>query len=307
MSTVEETASGQYLARLGILTTVCLWALQFPLVHRLAENWDPYSITALRYPLAAVILFAAQAMFFRGPLPPTPLAFHRKALLGASMALFGVLFTVGLAIGDPVSTAILSAVAPVTASLVAWLVRGDMPSRGVIVALFLVVPGALLATVDFAGETPRDAQDALGAFLVFLAGVSWSWYSLKAQDWLAGLPQVALTARSVLWCCPFVVLTFLVAHGLGVTYWDYQTAPVQDLQIFLIVTLGPMVVGVMFWNLSVSRLGLTVTALHLNLIPVIAMLIAYTQGSVPDLRQVVGMALVIAGVTIGQLSGRVRR
>ena len=49
MSTVEETASGQYLARLGILTTVCLWALQFPLLHELAENWDPYSITALRY------------------------------------------------------------------------------------------------------------------------------------------------------------------------------------------------------------------------------------------------------------------
>lgn len=307
MSTVEETANGQYLARLGILTTVCLWALQFPLLHELAENWDPYSITAVRYPFAVVVLFAAQAVLLRSPSPPTPVAFHRKALLGASMAMFGVLFTVGLAIGDPVSSAIISAAGPITAAFVAWLVRGDIPSRGVVIALFLVVPGALLATLDLAGDSPRSTQDVLGALLVFFAGVSWSWYSLKAQDWLRGLPQLTLTARSVLWCCPFAILTFLVAHALGVTHWDYQSAPERDAQLFLIVTLGPLVIGVMLWNFSVSRLGLTVTALHLNLVPVVAMLIAYTQGFVPEARQVAGMALVIAGVTFGQLSGRVRR
>lgn len=307
MSTVEETANGQYLARLGILTTVCLWALQFPLLHELAENWDPYSITAVRYPFAVVVLFAAQAVLLRSPSPPTPVAFHRKALLGASMAMFGVLFTVGLAIGDPVSSAIISAAGPITAAFVAWLVRGDIPSRGVVIALFLVVPGALLATLDLAGDSPRSTQYVLGALLVFFAGVSWSWYSLKAQDWLRGLPQLTLTARSVLWCCPFAILTFLVAHALGVTHWDYQSAPERDAQLFLIVTLGPLVIGVMLWNFSVSRLGLTVTALHLNLVPVVAMLIAYTQGFVPEARQVAGMALVIAGVTFGQLSGRTRR
>lgn len=307
IGTAEQGESAQYLARLGILTTVCLWALQFPLVHQLAERWDPYSITALRYPCAALVLFSVQALLFRNAVPSFQLAFHRKALLGASMALFGVLFTVGLAVGNPVTTAILSAAGPVTASLVTWLVRGDVPSRGVVLALFLVVPGALLATVELSGQTPRDSQDVLGAVLVFLAGVSWSWYSLKAQEWLRGLPQIALTARSVLWCTPFAVLAFLVAHLVGVTYWDYKSAPQLDAQLFLTVTIGPLVIGVMLWNFSVSRIGLSVTALHLNLIPIVTMLIAYAQGSVPDKRQIAGMLLVIAGVTIGQLWRRSSR
>ena len=118
---------------------------------------------------------------------------------------------------------------------------------------------------------------------------------------------MALTARSVLWCSPFAVLAFLVAHAVGLTHHDYTTDLQRDVEIFLVVTLGPLVIGVMLWNLSVARLGLSVTALHLNLIPVVVMLFAYAQGSVPELRQVFGMALVIAGVTIGQLSGRAMR
>ncbi|MEM1331810.1 MAG: hypothetical protein AAGG07_14810, partial [Planctomycetota bacterium] len=68
--------------------------------------------------------------------------------------------------------------------------------------------------------------------------------------------------------------------------------------------LGPLVLGLMLWNLSVARLGLPVCALFLNLVPVIGTLIAWGFGTVPTLTQIAGVALVIVGMGSAQYRRR---
>jgi drug/metabolite transporter (DMT)-like permease len=209
------------------------------------------------------------------------------------------LFTLGLTICHPVTSAAIAAMAPITASLLAWVVAGDRPQRRVFLALVLVVPGAALTAVDLSGFQVRPA-DLLGGGLILIAQASWAWYSLLWQRWLTGWSLVAITGRSLTWSLPFLALAYALAAAAGLTYIDTHSAPVFDAVGFAMLTFGSVVLGLLLWNHSVARLGLAVTAVHLNLIPVVAMAISYGLGIAPRPGQILGTVLVIAGVLLAR-------
>jgi len=62
--------------------------------------------------------------------------------------------------------------------------------------------------------------------------------------------------------------------------------------------------GVLLWNFGVRRLGIVVASIYLNLIPVISVLIAVALGYEARWEQLVGGALVLAGVAWSQVRGR---
>lgn len=291
------------LARVGILGTVALWGAQYPLTHELAERWDPYTISLIRFPLGAAILLGFAA--WRGDglrHPPTEApGLGRAMLLGAALSCFAALFTLGLAIGDPMTCAVIAAMAPLTAALVSWASEGKRPERALMLPILLVVPGAALASLELSAAAPAR-RTLEGAVLVLLAQACWSWYSIRAQHWLKGRTQIDITGRSLLYASPFLLGTFLLADGAGLTYADWRAAPLRDLGLFLLLTLGALVLGVVLWNMSVARLGVTASALHLNLIPVVAILVSLALGILPRPEQLAGGALVLAGVILAQRS-----
>ena len=301
-----ERANGDIGARLGILLTVVLWSFQFPLLYELAPRWDAYSMMLIRYGGAAVVFLALGRLWPHGRRSGAVPSVMQRALLGGSFAAFATLFTLGLTIAHPVTSAAVAALAPIVASLVAWVVAGERPRPRVFLALALVVPGATLTAVDLSDFQVRPA-DVLGVCLIVGAQVSWVWYSLMWQRWLRGWSQLAITGGSVSWCLPFLVLAYCVATVAGVTHVDIRSAPVFDAAAFAMVTFGSVVLGVMLWNHSVARLGLAVTAVHLNLIPVVAMVVAYGLGVVPRPGQILGTALVIAGVLFARSPAARRR
>lgn len=283
-----------------------LWGAQFPLMHDLATRWDPYTISLIRYPVAALLLIALDSVLRRGvPAAALVIPLWRKLALGTSIAAFAVCFTLGIATGNPITTAIIAATGPVTAGFVAWLVVGEKPRRGLLLALILVVPGAALTSVDLDTASAKQASLA-GAGLILLGQIFWSWYSLMAQKWLKGWRQAAITGHSLLWACPLLLLVYGVAKAAGATYAQIAVSPLLDLGLFAVLTLGALVAGVLLWNVSVARLGLAFSSLHLNLIPVVGMAIATALGVLPRWEQVLGTVLVIIGVLLAQTLG-VRR
>lgn len=288
--------------RAAILITVCMWGAQYPVMNELAQRWDVYTLIISRYVAAMAIFLAVERLTRRPAATAIEVPILRRAALGAAMALFAVLFTLGVAMGDPVTTAIVAALSPMTASLVAWATTGERPNMAVLVALLLVIPGAVLASADLSGGAVRG-NAAAGAALMIVAQACWSWYSIIAQRWLAGLGQIVITSRSFGWSLPYLVVVYGLAVLAGGIHIDFVTSPVYDASAFLLLTAGSLALGVLLWNLSVARLGLHVTALHLNLIPVVAMLVAFAHGTVPHLEQLAGAALVIAGVVMAQTRG----
>jgi drug/metabolite transporter (DMT)-like permease len=60
--------------------------------------------------------------------------------------------------------------------------------------------------------------------------------------------------------------------------------------------------AIWFWNYGASRLGTTIATVNLNVVPVIAVLTSMALGHYPTIAQLVGGAVVIAGVLWVQFS-----
>lgn len=279
--------------RAAILATVLLWGMQVPALHALGARWDPFTLNLLRYLLAA----AAFAILFRigARRPPTRLALRRAAMLGGLMAGFGILFTTAAMVGDPVAIATTGALMPLTASLVNWALIGGRPRRRLVAALALVIPGAALAT-PASGES--GGHPLFGMALMMGAQVSWAVYSLCAERWTPNWSPAARTAVSVNLSLPWHLAAFAAAVAAGAAVTAPWPTPASDATLIVGVTLGPLVVGVVFWNLSVARLGLPFAALHLNLVPVVAIGLAAMAGAAPTGMQMLGAALVISAMAV---------
>lgn len=285
-----------------LVVTVTMWSFQAPALHALGERWDPATLNLGRYLLAAAafgVIAAFSAPTRRGDETAStrPVSPGRGLGLGGLFAGFAILYATGAVIGNPVVSATAAAVMPITASLVNWAVTGQRPERALLFALFLVVPGAVFATP--AAEGAGGDLPVLGLGLILVAQASWSLYSLAVPRWLPGRSSIAQTRISILWALPVHLCFFLIGWSLGFGRAD-PSAPAFDATIAASAALGPLVLGLILWNLSVARLGLPICALFLNLVPVVGTLIAWGFGTVPSLMQIGGVGLVILGMGIAQ-------
>lgn len=293
------------LAHLPILVTVTLWGFQLPAINALAERWDAATLNLVRYIVAAAAFLVLLRLSRHPPSPSaTRLTARGGVGLGGLFAAFGMLYTLGAAIGDPVLLVTATAFMPVTASIVSWTLTGRPPERALLLALVPAVPGAILATPEPSAGGEPGAHPAIGFALVLTAQVCWSVYSLALPRALPQAGPLARTRLSVLWSMPFHVAFWIGAWTLGIGRVEPGDALLVDALLIAAVALGPLVVGVMLWNRSVERLGLPLCALYLNLVPLVGAGIAAAFGTVPSGAQIVGMALVVLGMGLAQARRR---
>ncbi|MEM6488401.1 MAG: EamA family transporter [Pseudomonadota bacterium] len=304
-----------------IVAAVSMWAFQVPAMHDLGMRWDTPSLTLSRYIIAALAFWAILRLAPQTTGAASVGGDSRKTVslrarlgLGALMSGFAILFTLGIVIGDPLLTVTATAVMPLTASLVSWAMSGQPPDRALLAALALVVPGAALAMpgVDalLTGETAGTGAEVdilrvlAGLTLVLVGQATWSLYSLAVGRWMPHATQFERTRVSIVWSLPYHTLLFAVAWPAGLIAWDVESQPAADAALIVLAALGPLVLGVLLWNLSVARLGLPICALFLNLIPVLGAGIAAAFGTVPTALQLAGIAMVMVGMGAAQYRRR---
>jgi len=307
--TTTPSSTQTLLANLGLLVVVVLWGSQVPVANNLAQRWDPFFLASIRY-VAALPLFWLLLSVFQPRSPAQPATAPRLSLLrfcglGLATTGFAVFYMLGVAWANPITSALVAATGPIIGALVLWALTGLRPTLGVGLGLLAVVPGALLITLDFSRQDVALELSG-GEPLIMLALACWSVYSLLAQRWLAGRSQLRITAISVTATVPLIGLVYLGAWALGLTYGEFAAPRGTDLLAFTYLVLGALLTAVTLWNIGVSRLGLVIAAMYLNLIPIVAVVIAMLYGIYPRPEQLIGGGLVIAGVLVAQRLGRPR-
>jgi drug/metabolite transporter (DMT)-like permease len=283
----------------GLLLTIVFWGSLIPVLSEMLLRWDVLFVAMFRYAMAAVILVGVYYLRERGPLLPPGVSIVQVFQLGSAMAAFSILYTFGVAHAHPVTAAVISACGPVIAGLVSWAVTRSRPGPELHLALALSVAGATIATVDLRPETETFALRG-GEFLIMIASASWAWYSLKAQAWLAGSSQLRITSLTAMPAGAVLAAVWLLAMLAGLTE-PLPRPDTRDVALFAWITVPGVVLGVMLWNYGVKRLGVVVASMFLNLIPVVAVLVALGFGVRPRAEQLIGGALVIAGLLQAQL------
>ena len=98
--------------------------------------------------------------------------------------------------------------------------------------------------------------------------------------------------------------TAFVLVGTAIVLGYARVPPLPDLLDFLILlhlVIPVTILGLLGWNYGVRHLGLSVSSLYLNLVPVTAVLTAVLLGDTPNMWQLVGGLVIIAGIGQAQI------
>lgn len=299
---LDAAHRGRLTAAIGLFVTTLCWGSTVPITAELLKSIDPLLVAPARYALATPILLAFSWIVDRGKPWPHYLPWLRIAILGASVALFVTLVAFGIYCSDPVTAVAIFATSPVVALAMSWLAdRRPLPATH-LVAVALAVAGGIMAAVFKPGSELR--LGFRGGEIMLLAGmVCWTWYSMKAQTWLAplGFTQIRLTFVSsfaaLAWLVAFYVVG--VAYGLAALPPSPTAATAAEL---VWMAFGPTALGVALWNYGNAVMGVAISMLYVNLSPIVGVVISVVLfGADTTLMQMVGGFLVVAGVGIIQV------
>jgi drug/metabolite transporter (DMT)-like permease len=298
MSLNRTSAVGKaVVANVGLLVMVTIWGAMFPALERILRTWDVFSATAGRHTLAVIALLVVLSIRERRIPVHRGLPWVRLLLLGFfGMSVTSLLTTLSVYFSSGASAAIASATNPITSAITARLLHRVPLLPGIVIGSVLSTAGGLIAIL---GDDGAAVDLRGGELLLVVANVLWTWYSMMAQRWLAGYSQLHISGLTALTGLIGLYAVIAVAGVAGVAEFRIDLSPVP---VALLVFSGAIsvAVGNSLWHFGVSRVGVTIAAMYNNLIPVVAVLIAFWAGTKPTAAQLVGAAVIIAGVLYAQ-------
>ncbi len=294
-SALRWTTRDLVLANAALTGAIFLWGSFYSVVEELLHTWDIFSVTAGRLLLGSAILSAA-LLLREGPRAFSPaLPWGRIVLLGGvGFGLFCTFITIGIGNAGTITSAFIATTTPIVTAFMARLVLRQRLRRETLIGAALALVGGVLVAVkggalEFHG----------GEVFVFAAAVCFAWYSIMVPRWMAGHSQLSIAALTVGVGAAFTVLFWALAMAFGATAFRYDFSP-RSIALLVYVAVASVCLAVMFWNYGVVRLGAPLASIYSNLAPVFAALVAVVFGIYPTTMQLLGGAIILAGVVIAQ-------
>lgn len=291
-------------ATLVLLLAALIWGSMIPVLATLAQHYDKWLLSWLRYLLGMPVLWFAVAVTPRPILAPRPLRMGRLLQLGAAMTAFSVLYTFGVAHAHPATAAIVLMCGPIWATLLSHLMLGTMTPPGFLLTLLLVVAGGVMVVLGTPHRATRDGGGfglEGGEILLVIAQLCWSWYSIRAQQWLADRGQITLSALTSSVACALLGMVCLVVWATVGIDWPTHVPSALDAGMIAWIGVLGVAAAILLWNVGVSLVGVPVASLFSNSAPVFAIGVAALMGLEPSWMQLAGGAVVLGGIAQLQL------
>ena len=222
-----------------------------------------------------------------------------QALLG--YVGYTLLLYYALGVTSPVTASVLVALNPATIAIAARFVLHENMSVNTIVGIAISIVGALV--VVFGGGIAGGFAFSYGDVLLLIATVLWTAYSMLAPR--VQTPPITATAVqatiSGIIMIPFMAIDIVWGNTAWFTMDGFDWLGV--LWIGLIPSAG----AYFLWNISSDWIGPTRTGAFLNIIPVFTALFVVAFGGSVTPTQVLGGALVLAGVSYANRTAKVAK
>ncbi|MEO8557934.1 MAG: DMT family transporter [Rhodospirillales bacterium] len=285
----------------SLFLTVLFWGSMVPLTAVLLRTFDPYLLAVSRYVIGLPFLWLL-VVLWREPGDWRLARPGRVLSLGAAMAAFSVLYTVGIQFSHPVTASVILTCGPIVASIMAKVLYRTPLDRALLVALPVTVGGAIVVAVGAPGRSIDQAGFGGGEILLVIAQVCWNWYSMKAQQWLSGMGQLRMSAVTTSVASLWLILLYVVLRAGGWAVAPPTDPSTESLLLLAWIGFSGVALSIVLWNTAVSLIGVPLSSIYMNLQPVIAAITAAVLGSPPTIMQVIGGCVVVAGVLYVQLS-----
>jgi drug/metabolite transporter (DMT)-like permease len=296
---MDDERRDSLLVDAALLAVVLMWASTFTLFKIAWHDIDPVAFTAIRF--ASMLVFAVVVLrFSRGRVP---LRRQDIPLIVASgltgYFLYQMSFVLGLDRTTALASAILVATHPIFSVVFMWLSGKERPARievaGVVIG-FLGVAVFLRAWDALAAATTGD-------LLSLMAAAAFGAYGVINRPLIRRYPGTQLMAYTLAVGGGLITLVGLPA----MLRQDWGAVRPGAWVILVFAVIGPVYLAYALWNWAIGRRGIPRTVVYGFLVPVVAGVLAVlwlNEHVRPE--QVIGAALVVAGLAVTRMGSRVK-
>ena len=286
-------------AHLALLFMVVVWAVNFSVAKVALQELTPLSFNALRFPLAAVLLVII--LRSRGAIPlPTRAELPRVLALGLlGNLLYQMCFIFGLDRTRAGNASLLLAGTPIITAVLSSMYGHERIRPRVWIGVIATFGGILLVVLGGRGQIEAGRETLVGDLLMFAASCAWAFYTVGSRPLVERYGALPITAWT-LW----IGTAGLVAAGLvDVVRTDWTTVSLGSWAAVFYAGVLSIGVAYVIWYYGVAKLGNTRTSTYSNIVPVIALAVAWMWlGEVPTAFQLAGTVVILTGVTVAQAS-----
>ncbi len=282
-------------ANLICMGSMLIWAAGLPAADHLIPLLPPEQLNALRMALAAGALVPFWALT-EGLGPLLRVNWLRGIWVGSLIGLGAWFLIKGQALGGAVTAAVISSTLPVVGIALEVLLDGRRVTLALVLGLLLALVGGVLALDLSTGGLSLG----LGALLCFGSVVS---FALGSRLTVTQFPHETALGRTAVTLTGAAIAAGAVAAAqiaLGGPAPDFTPWGWTEVFAILLFSVGALGVSQVMWIMSVDRLGIGLSALHINAAPFYVMIILFALGAPWNWVQAGAAALVGLGVLIAQ-------
>ena len=287
---------GLLAANLICMLSMIVWAAGLPAANMLIPIVPPLPLAAMRLLLGALVL-----------LPLWWLVDGGRAILGASwsrglgiggvcLGLAATLLIYAQSKTDAVTVAVISALAPIIGMGLECVLDARRVTGRLIAGLLLSLAGGLGSYAVAMGEMALG----LGAFAALGSVVAYTWGSRATVTAFPGLSPIGRTAITVTGAAIVTTLAGLIHSGLGAPAPLWVAFGWPEFGALVVFGIGSIAISQLLWIMSVGRLGIGMSSLHLNATPFYVMFFLFVLGAEWRWIQALCAAIVGLGVLIAQ-------
>ncbi len=286
---------GRLSANLVCMGSMLIWAAGLPAAGLLIPLMTGAQLNALRMGLAALALLPVWALL-EGFAPMRRVNWPRGIAVGSLIGLGAWFLIRGQMQGGAVTAAVISATLPVVGITLEVMLDGRKLTRALIVGLILALIGGSLALDLRSGSLSLGfgALLCFGSVLCFTIGSRLTVTAFPDQSPI-GRTALTLTGAAVA-----AITVALVQIAMGTPLPDHALWGWHEFGAILLYAVGSMAISQVMWIMSVEKLGIGLSSLHINAAPFYVMLILFAFGATWDWSQAAAATLVGFGVLIAQ-------
>jgi drug/metabolite transporter (DMT)-like permease len=297
--TPQTRQSSLLTANLICMGSMLIWAAGLPAADHLIPLLIPEQLNALRMLLAGGFLVVIWALF-EGFAPLRATNWLKGIAVGSLIGLGAWFLIKGQAIGGAVTAAVISSTLPVVGIALEVALDGRKVTLALILGLLLSLAGGVMALDLGAGGAGGGLSLAWGAVLCFCSVVS---FTIGSRLTVTAFPKETPLGRTAVTLTGAAIAALIVAGGqvgLGGEMPSFAAWGWKEIGAILLFSVGALGISQVMWIMSVERLGIGLSALHINAAPFYVMLILFALGGLWNWPQAFAAALVGLGVLIAQ-------
>lgn len=283
-----------------MLGVAVIWGVNIPVMKTGLDDIDSFVFNAVRLCIsAAVLVIFALAERRRGILPKPGISKWHIVIFGIMIsAIYQLFFLMGIDRTTSGNTALIIATVPIWTALFARIFIGEQILKLAWCGLVVALTGTVIVALQ-KGDISTDSQHLLGNLIVLGAAMTWSAGTVYSRRLLKFISPLQLSAGGALVALP---IHLLVAAGRYEASWP----ALQSTSLWLIILYAGVLssgLALPMWNYGVRHAGAAHAAVIQNLIPLVAIVVAWQyRNEIPTTPQYIGGAMILAGLIIMRIS-----